>query len=515
MTTSFANHPLVLLILDGWGVKASPQHNAIASAHTPVMDALVSHYPNTLLQSSGAAVGLPDRQPGNSEVGHVNLGAGRVVPQPLARVNAAIESGEFAQHPVLVNAIAKVKQHNSALHIMGLLSEGGVHSHEQHIFALLQLAREHKLSKVYVHVFCDGRDTPAKVALPSIARLEAQLAGTSARIVTVVGRYYPLDRDNRWDRIEVAYELLVNASAEYHYQRAEDAVTAAYERGENDEFVAPSLIGEPAPMQDSDVAVFMHFRPDRARQLTDAMLSESFTGFERSRVVSFADFVSLAKYGEHLPTSVIFEPLSLPNGLGEWVAKHGLTQFRIAETEKYAHVTYFFNGGVEQSWDGETRVLIPSPAVATYDQQPQMNAPLVTHSLIEAIKSGEYPLIVCNYANADMVGHCGKFDAVVQAVEAVDRCVGEVVAALKEAGGSCLITADHGNAESMFDEKLGQANPAHSSEPVPLIYVGEQSLTLRPGALCDVAPTALDLLGLPKPDEMTGTSLITPVAVAL
>jgi 2,3-bisphosphoglycerate-independent phosphoglycerate mutase len=503
----------LLVILDGFGHREAGESNAIAAARTPTWDRLTSTRPNTLISGSGSDVGLPDGQMGNSEVGHMNLGAGRVVYQDLTRIGRAIEQGEFQRNRVLNRAFDRIRKHGSALHVMGLLSPGGVHSHEAQIFALLEMAAEAGLSHIYLHAFLDGRDTPPRSAEASLEQAQAlcdRLPGVT--LASICGRYFAMDRDNRWDRVERAYNLLVRGEAPFHAESPADALAQAYARDENDEFVQPTAIHAfsqtPVRMNDGDGVVFMNFRADRAREITRAIVDQDFAGFERRSTVQLSDFVMLTRYADDIDTSCAFEPAALSNTLGEHLEKLGKTQLRIAETEKYAHVTFFFSGGREAPYQGEDRILVPSPDVPTYDLQPQMSAPEVTDELVTAIRSGKYDAIICNYANGDMVGHTGNFDAAVQAVETLDQCLERLVAAIEEHGGQMLVTADHGNVEQMSDPETGQAHTAHTSELVPLVYVGDQALEFAGGgALSDVAPTLLHLMGLRQPKEMTGQSL--------
>ena len=451
---------------------------------------------------------------GNSEVGHLNIGAGRVIYQDFTRIDVAIASGEFFANPALAAAAATARDHGTALHVLGLLSPGGVHSHERQIAAMVELAAKSGVKAIHTHAFLDGRDTPPRSAAASIAFMEGVCARhPGARIATVCGRYYAMDRDKRWERVAPAYAMLVDGEARYTAESATAALAAAYARDEADEFVRPTVIvdarGSRTRMNDGDVVVFMNFRADRAREMTRALTSAAFDGFPRKRVPALAAFVCLTHYGEafaYLPAA--FLPQSIANGFGEYLAQLGLTQLRIAETEKYAHVTYFFNGGVEAVYPGEDRILVPSPKVATYDLKPEMSAFEVTAALVDAIASGKYDAIVCNYANGDMVGHTGNFDAARAAVEALDACIGRVVDAARAAGGEVIITADHGNAEMMYDPATGQAHTAHTLNLVPLVYVGRPAAIVPGGALSDVAPTLLALMGLPKPPEMTGHSLV-------
>lgn len=498
--------PLALIILDGWGYREAAPDNAIQAANTPNMDKLWAEYPHTLIDGSGEAVGLPDGQMGNSEVGHVNLGAGRIVYQDFTRISKSIADGEFQHNPVLVDALKT----DGAVHIMGLLSPGGVHSHEDHLLAMVEMAAAAGIQRIYVHGFLDGRDTPPRSAGATIERFEKRFKELGVgRFASLTGRYFAMDRDKRWDRVEKAWRLLVEGQAEQQYNNASAALAAAYERGESDEFVKSSVIGDAVKMEDGDAVFFMNFRADRARQLSHAFLDTSFGGFERGRVPQLKQFVMLTEYDAEITAgAVAFPPEALNNVLGEWLAKHDKTQLRISETEKYAHVTFFFSGGREQEFAGEERVLIPSPDVATYDLQPEMNSELLTDKLVAAIHSGKFDVIVCNYPNGDMVGHTGNFDAAVAACEAVDRSIGRVVEALQAVGGECLITADHGNAEQMSDHHTGQSHTAHTSEPVPFIYVGRTAKPREGGRLSDVAPTMLHLLGMPQPAEMTGTPIM-------
>ena len=501
--------PVVLLILDGWGHREDPTDNALAQADLPNWRRLLATAPHTLIHTEGRHVGLPDGQMGNSEVGHMNLGAGRIVYQDLTRIDAAIEDGSFFANAELVAACDAAKADGKTLHVFGLLSPGGVHSHEQHIFAMLELARRQGVPRVAVHAFLDGRDTPPKSAEPSLRALQALCAKLgNAHIASVSGRYYAMDRDKRWDRVRLAWDAMVDAKSEHHAASGVAALEAAYARGENDEFVLPTVIDGAQPMADGDAVVFMNFRADRARQLTAAFVSPAFDGFD-ARVPALARFVCLTEYDAKLPAPVAFAPDDLRHTFGELLAGAGLTQLRIAETEKYAHVTFFFSGGREDVFAGEERILIPSPKVATYDLQPEMSCPELTEKLVAAIRSGRFDAIVCNIANPDMVGHSGDLQAAILAAQAVDKAIGEVDAAVRAAGGAMIITADHGNLEMMRDPETGQPHTAHTVGPVPLVYVGERAATLRSGgALRDVAPTLLDLLGLPQPADMTGRSLI-------
>jgi 2,3-bisphosphoglycerate-independent phosphoglycerate mutase len=504
------NHPpVLLLILDGFGYREDPSYNAIAHAAKPNWDKLWGEYPHTVIGTSGLKVGLPEGQMGNSEVGHLNIGAGRVVYQELTRIDLAIKDGSFYANPALQQAVQQAKQNDKALHVLGLLSPGGVHSHELHIQAMVELAVQAGLKKIYVHAFLDGRDTPPRSAETSLRAMQDKFAqlGTG-RIASVVGRYYAMDRDNRWERVQAAYDLITLGQAEYSAASAVEGLQMAYARGENDEFVKATVIGTPVTMQDGDVAVFMNFRADRARQITRALTDPNFDRFARRHFPKLASFVTLSSYGEDFHLTMAYGPSSIHNGFGEYISNLGMRQLRIAETEKYAHVTYFFSGGREQEYPGEDRVLVPSPKVATYDLKPEMSAFEVTDKLEEAIRSQQYQAIICNYANGDMVGHSGNMAAATQAVEALDKCIGRVVKAMLETGGEVLITADHGNAEQMMDTEMNQPHTAHTLNVVPFLYIGRKARMVEGGSLQDVAPTLLAMMGLPQPPEMTGKPLI-------
>lgn len=504
-----AKKPLVLIIMDGWGYRADMPDNAVSNANTPVLDGLCKEYANTLISASGMDVGLPDGQMGNSEVGHTNIGAGRVVYQNLTRITKDIRDGVFFENPVLTGAVDKAVSAGKAVHIMGLLSPGGVHSHEDHMLAAIELAAKRGAEKIYLHAITDGRDTPPRSAQGSIELFEKKFQELGkGRFASMVGRYFAMDRDNRWDRVEQAYNLLTQAQAEYQFDNATDALTAAYTRDENDEFVKATVIGEAAPIVDGDAVIFMNFRADRAREITRAFVDTDFDGFKRQAEPKLADFVMITEYAADINTACAYPSESLTNTLGEWLSNNGKTQLRISETEKYAHVTFFFNGGVENEFPGEERSLIASPAVATYDLQPEMSSAELTEKLVGAIKSDKYDVIICNYPNGDMVGHTGVYDAAVKACEAVDSSIGQVIEALKEVGGECLITADHGNAEQMIDPETGGVHTAHTNLPVPLIYFGRQAQALEDGKLSDLAPTMLNLMGLEIPAEMTGKPLM-------
>ena len=486
----------LLLILDGWGHREETSSNAIHSANSPMWDSLWAGKPHTLIDTSGKSVGLPAGQMGNSEVGHMNLGAGRVVYQSLTRIDKDIEEGNFFSNPALCCAVKKSVEADSALHIFGLMSGGGIHSHEDQIIAMIELAIRNRAPRIYLHAFLDGRDTPPRSALPSLIRAEKILLDSSkGRVASICGRFYAMDRDNRWDRVQPAYDMLTQAAAEFHYDDVSAALAAAYQRDEDDEFVQASLVGlpsdAPATVSDGDVVVFMNFRADRAREITRAFVDDGFDGFQRSVVPTLSDFVMLTEYAADIPASCAYPPRKLDNVLGQYLADQNKTQLRIAETEKYAHVTFFFNGGRED------------------DLQPQMSAFELTDALVVAIRSNKYDAIICNYANGDMVGHTGDFDAAVKAVEAVDKCLQQIVAATEEAGAELLITADHGNVEQMLDPKTNQPLTSHTSGPVPLVYVGTSGRQfISNGSLSDLAPTLLSLLDMPVPEEMTGKILL-------
>lgn len=501
---------LALIVLDGWGYREDADQNAILAANTPNLDALTKEYPNTLISGSGLDVGLPEGQMGNSEVGHVNLGAGRVVYQDFTKVTKSIADGEFEHNPALVKAIDEAVSKDKAVHIMGLLSPGGVHSHEDHIFAALKMAAHRGAKKVYLHAFLDGRDTPPQSAEASLEKADAVFAEIGCgKTATIIGRYFAMDRDKRWDRVTKAYDLITQGKGEATADSAVAGLKASYEAGKNDEFVPPTVIGDSVSVEDGDAIIFMNFRADRARQLTQVFVDKNFDGFELAVKPELSAFVMLTQYSADFDAPVAFPAEKLVNVLGEWLEKQNKTQLRISETEKYAHVTFFFSGGVEKEFKGEERILIPSPDVATYDLQPEMNSEKLTDELVGAIESGKFDVIICNYPNGDMVGHTGDFDAAVKACEAVDKSIGRVVEALKKTGGECLITADHGNAEQMVDNESGQAHTAHTSEPVPFIYFGRDAEPRKGGTLSDVAPTMLHLMGVEQPDEMTGKTIMT------
>lgn len=500
---------LALIIMDGYGNNPEKFGNAIAEANTPVLDKLFRENPNTQIKCSGMDVGLPEGQMGNSEVGHTNVGAGRVVYQELTRITKSITDGDFFNNEGLLTAIENCKKNGTSLHLIGLLSNGGVHSHNTHLYAILELAKRQGLSKVYVHCMLDGRDVPPDSGLGFVKELQAEIEKIGVgEIATVMGRYYAMDRDKRWDRVEKGYKAMVNGDGEV-YSSATEAVRASYQNEVTDEFVLPSVVmknGAPvAKVSENDSIIFFNFRPDRAREITRTFVDKDFDGF--SRTYFPVCYICMTQYDEEMPNvTVAFKPTALINTFGEYISEKGLKQLRIAETEKYAHVTFFFNGGVEQEYPGEERALIPSPKVATYDLKPEMSAFEVTDEAVKRIKSGKYDVIVLNFANCDMVGHTGVMQAAIKAVETVDTCLGRTVEAIHEMGGVALITADHGNAEVMVDHK-GAVVTAHSTNPVPLIMVGKQA-DLKEGRLADLAPTMLDILGLEIPQEMTGKSLI-------
>jgi 2,3-bisphosphoglycerate-independent phosphoglycerate mutase len=514
MPSAERHRPVLLTILDGWGYSESDNYNAIKSANTPNWDKMWSEYPHALIRCSGAEVGLPSGQMGNSEVGHLNLGAGRVVYQEFTRVSRAIKTGSFFTNATLTEAVDKAVADDKAVHILGLLSPGGVHSHEEHIHAMARLAVERGAKKVYMHAFLDGRDTPPKSAAESIAAMQKVFdeLGTG-RFASIIGRYYAMDRDHRWPRIQAAYDLITGCKTDFVAPDALTGLEMAYERGESDEFVKATSIQpegeEPACVNDGDVVVFMNYRSDRARQITRPFVEENFDCFERTNKPELGMFVSLTEYSADYSAPVAFPPERLVNVFGEYISNLGMRQLRIAETEKYAHVTFFFNGGREEPFEWEDRILVPSPQVSTYDEQPEMSAVEVTDKLIEAIEGDRYDAIICNFANPDMVGHSGDFDATVKAIEALDICLGRLYEAIRKKDGEMLITADHGNAEQMRGEDTGQAHTAHTSNPVPFIYVGGQKLGMvESGTLADIAPTMLFLLGLKQPNEMNGHSML-------
>lgn len=505
--------PIALIILDGFGCRHESDANAIAAAQTPHWQQMLKDGTYTEISGSGTCVGLPDNQMGNSEVGHLNIGAGRIVQQDLTRIDAAIADGSFYKDPTLLQALKQAKQNNKAIHIMGLLSPGGVHSHEQHLFAMITMAGMQDVNNIYVHAFLDGRDTPPQSAESSLQQLEHVCQQNDARIVSLIGRFYAMDRDKRWDRVKTAYELLVQGKAEFHADSATGALQLAYARGETDEFVkATAIHGSHAPaitMQDGDIIIFMNFRADRARELTQAFIEPDFAGFHKERIINLGGFICLSEYDVRFKLPVVFQSMPLNNIFADVISRAGLTQLRIAETEKYAHVTFFFNGGVEQPFPGEDRILIPSPKVATYDLQPEMSARELTDKLVAAIENQQYDVIICNFANPDMVGHSGNLPATIKAIETIDECLGRIRTALAKTGGEMIITADHGNAEMMFDPATGQPHTAHTNNLVPFLFIGRKAeITNTNGKLSDISPTLLTLLGLPTPPDMTGKSLL-------
>lgn len=503
--------PVMLMILDGFGINPNEKGNAIAVANTPNIDKLKKTWPTTIIHTSGLDVGLPEGQMGNSEVGHTNIGAGRIVYQDLTRITKSIADGDFFSIKEFSEAIENCKKNNSKLHIMGLLSDGGVHSHMRHLFAILELAKRKDFEDVYVHCFMDGRDTPPTSGESYIAKLEEKMKEKGVgKIATIEGRFYAMDRDKRWNRIQEAYDAMVNGIGE-EASSALGAIEASYQKEVFDEFVKPTVIcnGDTpvAKIEDNDSVIFFNFRPDRAREITRTLVDKDFNEFETKKMNLF--FVCFTQYDETMPNvKIAFKPESLVNTFGEYISKNGLRQLRIAETEKYAHVTFFFNGGEEKEYDGEDRILVPSPKVETYDLKPEMSALEVTDKVVEAINSGKYDSIILNYANPDMVGHTGSLEAAVKAVETIDGCVGRVVEAIEKQNGVLIITADHGNAEQMIDYKTGEPQTAHTTNPVPLILVGLEGVKLKEGKLADLAPTMLDIMELEKPQEMTGESLI-------
>ena len=502
------NAPVALIIMDGWGIgDMQDPNNAIAVAKTPVIDGLLKKYPNAQLQASGEFVGLPDGQMGNSEVGHTNIGAGRVIYQELTRITKAIKDGSFFKNEALQSIVATVKKNGSALHLMGLVSPGGVHSHSNHLYGLLELAKKEGIQKVYVHAFLDGRDVPPSSAAEYLADLEAKIKEIGVgQIATISGRYYAMDRDKRWDRVQKAYDVIARAQGN-EAATAAAGIAASYKAEVTDEFVIPTAIQGYEGMKANDGVIFFNFRPDRARELVHAFTDTSFDGFSRDENLKPA-FATMTQYEEGMNVKIAYPPQSIANTLGQTIEKNGLTQLRIAETEKYAHVTFFFNGGVEEPYKGEDRILVPSPKVATYDLQPEMSAIEVTDKVVAAIKSGKYDFIILNYANGDMVGHTGVIPAAIKAVQTVDTCVGRFVVAIREVGGEVCITADHGNADKMVDPETKQPFTAHTTNPVPFITVSDRVKAVKNGALCDIAPTLLTLAGMAIPEEMTGKPLV-------
>ena len=504
--------PYALIIMDGFGVNERHEGNAIFSANTPNIDKYLAECPHSIVHASGMDVGLPEGQMGNSEVGHTNIGAGRIVYQELTRITKSISDGDFFENEALTKAIENCKKNRSSLHLMGLLSDGGVHSHINHLYGLLELAKKNNIENVYVHAFLDGRDVPPSSGVNFVKQLVEKLRELEiGKIASVMGRYYAMDRDNRWDRVEKAYNAMVLGEGNKETS-AVSAVEKSYNEDITDEFVVPTVItdndGNPVgKISEGDSVVFFNFRPDRAREISRTIVDEDFNGFERKYFNTF--FVCMTQYDASMPNvDVAFKPEGLEDTFGEYISKKGLRQLRIAETEKYAHVTFFFNGGVENVYDGEDRALINSPKVATYDLQPEMSAFEVTEEVVKRIKSGEYDVIILNFANCDMVGHTGVFDAAVKAVETVDTCLGKTIDAILEMGGVALVTADHGNADQMVDYDTKEVFTAHTTNVVPLVLIGENDIKLKNGRLADLAPTMLDLMGLDKPEKMTGESLL-------
>ena len=499
--------PLVLMILDGFGI-APDEGNAIVAAKTPNLDQILKENPVTQIGASGMDVGLPDGQMGNSEVGHTNIGAGRIVYQELTRITKSAQDGDMDKNEALVHAMTSARENGKALHFMGLLSDGGVHSHNSHLYALLEMAKRMELTKVYVHCFLDGRDVPPSSGKAYVEELQEKLQEIGVgKVATVMGRYYAMDRDNRWERVEKAYAAMVYGEGE-HAPCPVCAVQNSYDKEVTDEFVVPVVCDGAAPISEGDSVIFYNFRPDRAREITRTLVDPDFSGFQRKKGFFPLTYVCMTQYDATMPNvEVAYNPESLENTFGEYLSKNGLTQLRIAETEKYAHVTFFFNGGVEKQYPGEDRILVKSPAVATYDLQPEMSAYEVTDKMVEAVRSGKYDALILNFANCDMVGHTGVFEAAVKAVEAVDTCVGRVVEAVKEMGGCVLLTADHGNADKMVDAD-GTPFTAHTTNPVPFCVINHPCELRKGGVLADIAPTMLKVLGLPQPKEMTGESII-------
>ena len=503
--------PVMLMILDGFGINEKTDGNAVKLAKTPNIDKLMKKYPNTIMYTSGLKVGLPDGQMGNSEVGHTNIGAGRIVYQELTKITKSIEDGDFFAIPEFIEAIENCKKHNSKLHILGLLSDGGVHSHIRHLYGLLEMAKRRDFEDVYVHCFLDGRDTPPASAEGYITQLEEKMKEKKVgKIASISGRYYAMDRDKRWDRVKKCYDALVRGEGN-KATSATIAIEDSYQKEVFDEFVEPTVIVNNdtpiATIGENDSVIFFNFRPDRAREITRAIVDPEFDGFETEKINTY--FVCFTNYDETMPNvKIAFKKEPLVNTFGEVVSKNGLKQLRIAETEKYAHVTFFFNGGEEKQYKGEDRILVPSPKVETYDLKPEMSAHEVTTKVVDAINSKKYDSIILNFANPDMVGHTGNLDAAIKAVETIDECVGKVIEAINEVEGVALITADHGNCEQMIDYKTGEPFTSHTTNPVPLVLVGMDDVKLKDGKLADLAPTMLDIMNLAKPEEMTGESLI-------
>jgi len=510
--------PLTLIVFDGWGIREAREHNAIKLARTPVFDALRERYPTARLHASGEAVGLPPGQMGNSEVGHMNMGAGRVVYQDLTRIDKSITDGDFFTNPALTTVMDRVADGRHALHVIGLVSDGGVHSHQRHVHALIEMAARRRVPRVFVQAITDGRDTSPTGAIRYVAELEkaADRAGAASRvqIASVSGRYYAMDRDKRWERTKAAYDAMVNGVGDSTAQSPLPAIQRSYEASVTDEFIKPIVIvdadGKPVgPIRDGDAIVVFNFRADRARQITRALTLESFDGFERPDRPRL-ETTTMTVYDRTFDLPVAFTPQTFTNNLADVLAAHARTNLRLAETEKYAHVTYFFNCGREEPYPGEDRILVPSQKVATYDLMPQMSAPGITENLVADVGGRRHHVVICNFANADMVGHTGQLDATIAAVETLDTCLGQILAAAKAADGTVIVTSDHGNAEQMWDEELKAPHTAHTSNPVPVVLCDDRYIgrSLTDGALCDVAPTILDLLGIPQANEMTGRSLL-------
>ena len=513
MSSIMLKKSVLLIILDGFGHRDDEDHNAIKNAKMPHWNRLWDKYAHSFINASEEFVGLPKGQMGNSEVGHLNIGAGRIVQQDLERINTSITSGDFFKTPSLISAFKSLKENGKALHLLGLFSDGGVHSHLDHFYAMLKIAKQCELKNVYIHPFLDGRDTPPKSALHFIEQLESHLKDIGVgKIASISGRYYAMDRDKRWPRVELAYNALTLGS-HIHSKNAADAIHEGYERNETDEFIKPTSIHDEnekaITIQDNDAVVFMNYRSDRARQITDALLQDNFNAFERQKKIKISDYFTMTQYDQNdKKSSVIFKQISVNNSFGEYISKLGLKQLRIAETEKYPHVTFFFNGGNETVCEGEDRILVPSPQVATYDLQPEMSAFEVAQKLGDAIQSKKYHAIICNFANADMVGHTGNLNAAIKAMEVLDTCIGQVVNAMESIGGEVIITADHGNAELMEDYENKQVHTQHTTNVVPFLYIGRKA-TIKPnGRLSDIAPTLLHLMGEKQPSEMTGQNLI-------
>ena len=503
------HRPTMLMILDGFGEREETKGNAIAAANKPHLDQIFTTYPHTTIKACGLNVGLPDGQMGNSEVGHLNIGAGRIVYQDLTLITKEIEDGSFFRNEALLKAMAHAKKNHSCLHLLGLLSDGGVHSHITHLFALIDMAKKEGVEKLCVHCFLDGRDVPPKCANTYIDQLCEHMEQVGLGNIGIVsGRYYAMDRDKRWERLVKAYDAMIGEEA-LHAKTGQDAVLEAYDRDETDEFVLPTIVDGALPVDDGDAMIMFNFRPDRAREITRAFVDKDFDGFERKKVIDDLCYICMTQYDATMPNVTLAYPPETPaNTLGVYISSLGMKQLRIAETEKYAHVTFFFNGGVEEPNEGEDRILVPSPKVATYDLQPEMSAPQVTEKVLEAIATDKYDMIILNFANADMVGHTGVMEAAIKAIETLDACVPQIVDAILAKDGQILLTADHGNADEMLDAE-GNVMTAHSLSDVPLVHIAREPRPLDEGGkLCDLAPTLLDLMGLPIPEEMTGRSLI-------